>query len=342
MISIIVPVYNSENTIRKCLGSILAQTYKDWECLVVNDGSTDSSGRIGDEYALKDNRFRICHKENGGVGSARNLGLMQAKGEWIAFVDSDDYVSPHYLSDLYKQASNGADMVINDYSFISTDGHKLDKGYSLSLNKEYDESMFKAMLDEQFLYLRTGPVAKLFKSEIIIQHRLQFPISIGFGEDTCFFFRYMMFTRKVYCATNTNYFYIDVKGSAINKKWNFRTEYIGYKYNKDAIIKFLEKCGALEDLAGTYLYWISVFLHRAITSLANKEELNIVTNEDWDFFHAYFKPISTKTKVDMYVINKYHNIPFVILNYLRLVRLTKKYVLKCNLWKVYFRLSKFS
>ncbi len=99
-ISIIVPVYNIEKYFHRCVDSILSQTFTDFELLLINDGSNDNSGAICDEYAAKDARIRVFHKENGGVSSARNLGLDNAKGEWITFVDSDDYVKPDYLSNL--------------------------------------------------------------------------------------------------------------------------------------------------------------------------------------------------------------------------------------------------
>ncbi|MGN0202626.1 MAG: glycosyltransferase family 2 protein, partial [Candidatus Cryptobacteroides sp.] len=97
-ISVIVPVYNAESTIRRCVDSILAQTFTDFECLLIDDGSKDRSGEICDEYAAKDSRVRVFHKENGGVSSARNVGLDNAKGEWVTFVDSDDWIDSYYLS----------------------------------------------------------------------------------------------------------------------------------------------------------------------------------------------------------------------------------------------------
>ena len=90
IISIIVPVYNTEKYLDQCIQSVLAQTYTNWELLLIDDGSTDSSGAICDKYAAEDNRIRVFHKENGGVSSARNLGLDNAQGEWISFVDADD------------------------------------------------------------------------------------------------------------------------------------------------------------------------------------------------------------------------------------------------------------
>ena len=91
-ISVIVPIYNAEKHLQSCIDSILAQTFTDFELLLINDGSKDNSGSICDEYVIKDNRVRVFHKENGGVSSARNLGLDNAIGEWVTFVDSDDWI----------------------------------------------------------------------------------------------------------------------------------------------------------------------------------------------------------------------------------------------------------
>ena len=97
-ITVIVPVYNTEKYLRRCVDSILAQTFTDFELLLIDDGSTDGSGAICDEYAKKDSRVRVFHKEIGGVSSARNLGLDKAYGEWISFVDSDDWIDVLFLS----------------------------------------------------------------------------------------------------------------------------------------------------------------------------------------------------------------------------------------------------
>ena len=99
-ISVIIPVYNAESTLRRCVDSVLAQTYTDFECLLIDDGSTDKSGEMCDEYAAKDSRVRVFHKENGGVSSARNVGLDNAKGEWITFLDSDDYIEEEFLGSI--------------------------------------------------------------------------------------------------------------------------------------------------------------------------------------------------------------------------------------------------
>ena len=115
MISVIVPVYNVEKYLHRCVDSILAQTFADFELLLVNDGSKDKSGAICDEYAAKDSRVRVFHKENGGVSSARNLGFDNAIGEWITFVDSDDYILNDGLEKLVSSINNDVDIVVGDY-----------------------------------------------------------------------------------------------------------------------------------------------------------------------------------------------------------------------------------
>ena len=103
-INIIVPVYNVEKYIRRCLDSIAAQTFTDWECILVDDGSPDGSGAICDEYARKYARIKVIHKENGGVSSARNIALGRISGKWLAFVDSDDWIDLDYCEKLYNSA----------------------------------------------------------------------------------------------------------------------------------------------------------------------------------------------------------------------------------------------
>ena len=115
-VSIIVPVYNIENYIRVCVESILAQTYESFELILVDDGSKDNSGILCDEYAAIDSRVKVIHKENGGVSSARNTGLQQAKGKWIMYVDGDDWIEPDMIESLIETAkATEADLVFGDF-----------------------------------------------------------------------------------------------------------------------------------------------------------------------------------------------------------------------------------
>ena len=124
MISIIIPVYNAENFLCSTVDSILSQNSLDYELLLIDDGSKDKSGKICDEYARQDGRVRVFHKKNGGVSSARNLGLDNAKGEWVSFVDADDWVSGIYFSEGLLDTSN--DLVLNKISNQEYTSNNLD------------------------------------------------------------------------------------------------------------------------------------------------------------------------------------------------------------------------
>ena len=123
-VSVIIPIYNVELYVRECLESVEKQSFTDYEVLMVDDGSTDQSGKIAQEYADRYESFRLLHKENGGLSSARNAGLEQAKGTYVCFVDADDYISEDYLQKLYtRAAATDADMVIADYREVDEQGH---------------------------------------------------------------------------------------------------------------------------------------------------------------------------------------------------------------------------
>ena len=132
-ISIIVPVYNVEQYLQSCIDSIITQTYTDWELLLVDDGSPDRSGEICDEYAKKDNRIRVFHKRNGGVSSARNLGLDKAQGEWVTFIDADDYILSDFIKGLYKPIENGVSV-----DFVHGVCCNVKHGEIVSVNQSYD------------------------------------------------------------------------------------------------------------------------------------------------------------------------------------------------------------
>ncbi|TQS74120.1 glycosyltransferase [Ornithinibacillus gellani] len=126
-ISIIVPVYNLKSLLPRCVESILAQTFTDFELILVNDGSTDGSGNLCERYAEQDKRIRVIHKENGGVASSRNIGLQAASGAYIGFVDNDDHIHPAMFETLYRQAkTDDADMVICDYIKLLEDEQSME------------------------------------------------------------------------------------------------------------------------------------------------------------------------------------------------------------------------
>jgi glycosyltransferase involved in cell wall biosynthesis len=177
-ISVIVPIYNMEKLMRKCLDSILAQTFQDYECLLIDDGSKDGSPAICDEYAAKDARFKVFHKPNGGLSDARNYGLARAKGEYTIFFDPDDWVDEDCLKDMYAKAEEtNADMVICDYYNEDIYQSKYIKQSPTCLNHSF---VLKDVLDGS-LYGFTWN--KLLKRELYRTCKLEYPKGIYGCED---------------------------------------------------------------------------------------------------------------------------------------------------------------
>lgn len=204
MISVILPVYNSETTLEKCIVSILRQTYMQYELIIVNDGSTDSSKTIIDRYADSDNRVVVIDKMNGGVSSARNLGIESAKGEYICFVDSDDYVATTYIEELYNCiVSNGTDLAL---CLISRS-----KEMESDCVTRFDmNELIQSIIDND--EHNAGPYNKLFRKELI--GNLRFAEDIYLGEDTLFCVEYAKKCKSAVRVNRVLYFY-DVPTSSI-------------------------------------------------------------------------------------------------------------------------------
>ncbi len=201
LISIIVPVYNTEKYLDKCIQSVLAQTYTNWELLLIDDGSTDSSGAICDKYAAEDSRIRVFHKENGGVSSARNLGLDNAKGEWITFVDADDWVEASMLKELRSEAlSNNADYVYCDLLF---DHGQYSKYYRAATYASEHPIMLKNFIKSTWTVI----CSSLVKSEIYSKHHLRFSQDYTYCEDFLFAVKAMFYASKVAYIPNAYYHY---------------------------------------------------------------------------------------------------------------------------------------
>lgn len=188
-ISIIVPVYNTEKYLHKCIDSILTQTFTDFELLLINDGSTDNSGNICDEYAQKDSRIQVFHKENGGVSTARNLGLDNATGNWIMFVDSDDWCDTKICKVLYDNAIKyNADISLCDLIRYGKNENKLI--FATKTKSSKTRLLSRIFLKKEMLNSKissaAGPCAKLIKSKIIFDNNIRFDAEIQYGEDILF------------------------------------------------------------------------------------------------------------------------------------------------------------
>lgn len=208
-ISVIVPVYKVEKYLPKCIDSILAQTFTDFELLLIDDGSPDNSGAICDEYAKKDSRIRVFHKENGGVSSARNLGLDEAKGEWISFVDGDDTVDDKMLSTMYIESKCDNHIVICGMRIHEVDSSvRLAEGYDRLVNTvgilEYDQNNILSLLEYHLLH---SPCDKLYNRSIIISNSLRYDTAASYNEDLLFNLDYFKQVTKVTVLPHVFYNY---------------------------------------------------------------------------------------------------------------------------------------
>lgn len=247
-ISIIVPVYNTERFLNKCIDSILNQTYTDWELILVDDGSKDNSGKICDEYGKTDERIKVIHKPNGGVSSARNSGLSMAQGKYACFIDADDWVEPTYLEDFQL------DKVESDFYVSGASYDVYDNAYSQLIYKQKfckEIGDIKEQFMEQQLDENGYPWGKIYKLSIIRDNKLNFNASLLINEDHIFVLQYYYMINSLSIVPSGKYHYTVFDGSGrklsahfspfdtiklasllfdetiinLNKKWKFPSAY---------------------------------------------------------------------------------------------------------------------
>ena len=210
LISIIVPVYNVENYLRQCLDSIMGQTYQNFECLLINDGSPDHSADICREYVSKDSRFKYFEKKNGGVSSARNLGIEHSKGEYITFIDSDDWVDSDYLEVLYNALiDENADISVSTYKrFHMADNcwyfHSFQRGYEKKIFTG-SELIDNLQLLSSFDHSYGSVCGKLVKSVRV--ETIRFNEETTLGEDMEFWYKLYLISDKIVYVNKDTYIY---------------------------------------------------------------------------------------------------------------------------------------
>lgn len=271
-ISVIIPVYNSEKHLNKCIDSVLAQTYENFELLLINDGSKDSSGTICDTYAVKDNRVRVFHKENGGASSARNLGINSSKGEYICFVDSDDYVDKDYLNNFME-----IEYLKTDKSVFIIQGLKYEIQGSIIkyINFKdgyYNQSNFSELIKDNKIMYYGYPFCKLYRKQIIENYSVRFNEKIHFSEDLLFMLEYLKYVDNVKTLSFHDYHYCIDSVNSLSKSHNpFESEYlcfqnIKYEIEENQIIHNIDKI-AISEIN----LFINKFLWRSINSMYRKK-----------------------------------------------------------------------
>ncbi|ALO47937.1 glycosyltransferase family 2 protein [Hoylesella enoeca] len=220
-ISIIVPVYNAGSTIKRCIDSILHQTFSDFEVLLIDDGSNDNSGLLCNSYAKKDNRIHAYHKQNGGVSSARQWGIEHSQGDYTIHVDPDDWIEPLMLERLYQIALiENSDMVICDFYENGKNKQKYLSQKPTSLNA-------KELLIDVLTHLHGSCCNKLIRRECYQKYNVQFPLGINYCEDQYVIIALLQHPIKVSYLPEAFYHYENTDKNSLSRTYNERT----YEYD---------------------------------------------------------------------------------------------------------------
>lgn len=257
LISIIVPIYKIDRFIGVCIESILNQTYKNLEIILVDDGSPDRCPEICDLYARKDSRIKVIHKQNGGLVSARKAGILAAQGEYIGYVDGDDWISPKFYESLYTSIKdNNADVSIAGFSrdlFDKRDTilNSIPSGVYVGLSIE---SLKKQMISVGPFFthgITTYLWNKLFRREVIVQHQLACDESITIGEDAAVTYPTLMDCTKIVITDNCDYHYRQREDSMLKQSSNYQEEYMRllslYNFMKQELGSYPEKYNLLQQ-----------------------------------------------------------------------------------------------
>ena len=224
LISIVIPVYNVEKFIRDCLDSVICQTYKVIEILLIDDGSTDRSGEICDEYEKKDQRITVLHQENQGLSSARNLGIQTAKGSLITFLDSDDMIAPRYLETLYDaMIETEADIAVSDYGRISSEGNSIKEIEECSTkcsNVVFNNvDAIKEVYGKKYHGMQFIACGKLYRKSLYKDKGIVFPIG-KIHEDTFTTYKVIYAARRICYVDTPLYLYRVRSGSIMNSHFS--------------------------------------------------------------------------------------------------------------------------
>lgn len=319
-ISIIIPVYNAAPNLGRCLDSILAQTYSFKELILIDDGSKDESGKICDKYAKKDSRIQVYHNENQGASAARNFGLAKATGDYISFIDSDDWMEPTFYEDFF-----GKDDFLYDIYFQNYVLHKVDGTSELkALQPISIQSKNEVNIDEAILYLMKEVKfgwswIKLFKRSILEENHLRFADDICLREDELLAFQYCNHIESICVRSQANYHYY-IYQTSLTRSFRDPLEYIRIAELLRDESSYLNARGIREYedkyfLVNLYSSLLQIYTNGILPNM-NKQHRYHVINMFLKFYHSHrnlnaIKYKSTKAKL-MYLLLWHSHSPLLI------------------------------
>lgn len=287
-VSVVVPIYNMENYLKRSMCTLVEQTYLNYEVLLIDDGSTDESGKLCDLYELEYPRLvKVIHKENGGLSSARNTGILHASGEYVIFPDPDDWVDRNYIEELVKiQKKYQCDLAVTGY-FVEFEKKSIQTNLKQKLvkmnSKEAVKSLFRLPCMGGFAW------NKLYCLDIIRNNKLGFLDDVGTTEDLDFAYRYLKYCNTVMFSPETRtYHYYQREGAATDNKFSFKKLEAIYTYEKilldncDSEIKDIAK----EEICNTAINLLWMYCN---TEVQDKEVLRKIKLYLREYFYVYLK-----------------------------------------------------
>lgn len=318
MISVIIPVYNVAPYLDQCLESVINQTYNDWECILIDDGSKDNSGEICDKWGKIDSRFRIIHQINQGVSAARNRGIKESRGEYIVFIDSDDWVNPNYLFDMLNAIDKNNDLIVSGNNHYYPNGEI--ETFKPTNKQNIELSAKTTSFFIQNIGLLYGPTSLLYKSNIIKENNISFLKEYSLGEDLLFNFQYLKNVRHIHFLPIANYNYRIMNSGSLTSIYRdniFDIQYYQWKVQQE----FLISKGMWNEISQKYFYkklWGIVYdgllnkkspSYTYINKILNIKEITELGKWETDF--------SCPLWLKKLILNKYRILLFSILNFIK-------------------------
>ena len=311
-VSIIVPIYKSELFLKECINSILNQTYSNWELILIDDGSPDKSGSICDDFSSKDSRIKTIHQKNQGVSVARNVGLSQATGKYICFVDSDDRIEVDYLSSFFIKGEE-ADLYLQGYKIIGANGNVLHQISFRNIDKSNESDFISVYTFSERSHIFNSPCFRLFKRKIIIENNLTFDTNISFGEDHIFSLNFLQYAQSISFSSHMGYLYIRRgQESLTSTNISHKTFY----YYAECSFNLRERsCNKLNIEDNSFLIFIeaerNLYIVRAILALLDKKMTS--ESEKKEYLNLYLNKLSPA--ISIRYIPGIYKVPFAICKY---------------------------
>lgn len=287
LVSIIIPVYNVEKYLKECLDSVLGQTYKNTEIIVVDDGSTDNSGLICDEYKVKYNNITVIHKKNEGLGLARNTGMQYMNGEFVFFIDSDDYIDKNLIEKLVIEVNN------KKLDYIRSGYMRVNDNKKILLKRVYSDELFENNIRTSLLPKMIGSLPNkqdniemsvcfaLYRTSIIKDYNLLFSSERNLiSEDLIFNMEFMQKAKTGYISSICGYYY-RYNQNSLTTKYNadrFEKVKILYLYVKNKLIEYKYDGDTFLRLSKNFFIYLRMCLRQEKMSISNKTRKEILTS----------------------------------------------------------------